>query len=97
MITAISETNLMEGKNLKRYLAFCGRQYYPCGGMDDFICDFDSIETAIAAIKENLSSETYKYEEVWFMIYDSVTRKKVIDEDVKDNEELIYTLDNLKW
>lgn len=31
---------------MKRFLAFCGRFYYPVGGMDDFIGAFDSLAEA---------------------------------------------------
>ena len=29
---------------MKRYLLFIGKCYYPNGGMDDFVGDFDTIE-----------------------------------------------------
>lgn len=32
---------------MKRFLLFAGDQYYPRGGWDDFIKDFDSLESAI--------------------------------------------------
>jgi hypothetical protein len=31
---------------MKRYLLFAGDDYYPAGGFEDFIKDFDSIEDA---------------------------------------------------
>jgi len=37
---------------MKNYLAFYGDCYYPRGGMDDFIGDFDTLEEAIKAIEE---------------------------------------------
>jgi hypothetical protein len=36
---------------LKRFLAFGGDNYYPGGGWDDFIGDYDTIEQAEAAGK----------------------------------------------
>ena len=36
---------------MKRYLTFYGAAYYPSGGMDDFIGDFDTKEEAIECIK----------------------------------------------
>lgn len=37
---------------MKNYLAFFGSVYYPSGGMDDFLNDFDTLEEAIEAIKQ---------------------------------------------
>ncbi len=38
---------------MKRFLVFSGYDYYPCGGWDDFLGDFDSIgEARAAAAKE---------------------------------------------
>lgn len=36
---------------MKQYLLFTGQYYYPCGGWDDFIADFDSIKEAANAFK----------------------------------------------
>ena len=35
------------------YLVFAGEIYYPCGGMDDLVGSFDSIEAAREAGKRN--------------------------------------------
>ena len=32
---------------MKRYMVFGYDNYYPCGGMDDFILDYDSIHDAV--------------------------------------------------
>ena len=37
---------------MKRYWAFYGDDYYPRGGMEDFIGSFDDRDDAIKAIKE---------------------------------------------
>jgi hypothetical protein len=34
---------------MKRYLLFCGESYYPVGGWDDFVGDFDTVEEAKSA------------------------------------------------
>jgi hypothetical protein len=39
---------------MKRYLAFVGYAYYPNGGMDDFLGDFDTAEEAIKAINTTI-------------------------------------------
>jgi len=31
---------------MKRYLLFAGDNYYPCGGWEDFIEDFDDLQKA---------------------------------------------------
>lgn len=35
---------------MKRYLLFCGYQYYPSGGWEDFAGSYDSIREAILSI-----------------------------------------------
>lgn len=64
---------------MKKYLAFYGDNYYPSGGMGDFIGDFDTKEEAIQAIEEahkkNRPNDT-KWQWVWKQIYD--TEKSVM-------------------
>ena len=57
---------------MKNYLAFYGDAYYPSGGMDDFIGDYDTKEEAIQAIEEahrkrrpRESSWEYAWGNVW--------------------------------
>ena len=53
---------------MKRYLLFSGKQYYPCGGWDDFDGSFDS--AAEAHNKANqLGSE-------WYQVVDIQTGKQ---------------------
>lgn len=47
---------------MKRYLAFAGANYYPCGGMNDFIGSFDILEEAINKINE--------YDDNWGNLFD---------------------------
>lgn len=60
---------------MKRYLAFFGHEYYPMGGMEDFIGDFDSVDEALQAIdaRRHESSSTF----IWNHVYDTVERKIV--------------------
>jgi hypothetical protein len=37
---------------MKRYLAFYWHNYYPGGGMNDFVGDYDTLEEAIQAVKK---------------------------------------------
>ncbi len=57
---------------MKRYLAFCGDNYYPCGGMNDFIGDFDTLEQAIQAIDAE-----FVYCQSWAHVWDCETRTEV--------------------
>ena len=74
---------------MKRYLAFFGANYYPSGGMDDFLNDFDTVEECKNAIDDKIKEgfnpdwdsleEHIKYQwgYSWAHIYDTETRKKV--------------------
>jgi hypothetical protein len=44
---------------MKKYLAFYGAVYYPSGGMDDFIGDYETLEEAIQSIEERHKQESY--------------------------------------
>lgn len=50
----------------KRYYLFGGDQYYPCGGMADFVESFDVLDDAIAMGRK-------KYGEIleWFHVLDT--------------------------
>ena len=37
--------------DMKKYMLFCYDQYYPTGGMGDFVASFDSLEDAILRAK----------------------------------------------
>jgi hypothetical protein len=69
---------------MKRYLAFYGSAYYPEGGMDDFLSDYDTKEEALRAISDKLNSDKYyynsneeKWEYAWAHIYDTKEMVKV--------------------
>ena len=74
---------------MKRYLVFFGAEYYPSGGMNDFLTDCDSIEDGKIKIAERIKSlfvengdsaiEQYEYNKKynWAHIYDTEERKEV--------------------
>jgi hypothetical protein len=67
---------------MKRYYAFYGDCYYPSGGMDDFVGDYDTIEEAIQAIEEaqkNNREDDVKWEWAWSHIWDSKDKTKVYE------------------
>lgn len=62
---------------MKRYLAFYGSNYYPSGGMEDFIGDFDTaIEAKESVIEKNNSNilPDKEWDWNWYQIWDSETR-----------------------
>lgn len=73
---------------MKRYYAFIGMDYYPDGGMGDFLDDFDNIDDAKKAITEESEKEFNNYESKqsqidyfweynWAHIWDSQERKEI--------------------
>lgn len=44
---------------MKKYLAFYGSVYYPSGGMNDFIGDYETLEEAIQSINKKHREESY--------------------------------------
>lgn len=71
---------------MKQFMAFYGRNYYPSGGMDDFIGDYDTKEDALAAInKKNEDYPPYDTDDTddarwncaWAHIYDTKNRAEV--------------------
>lgn len=67
---------------MKRYLAFTGHVYYPSGGMEDFVGDFDSITEAQEAIIKEITQyrldPDWRYD--WYHIYDAEL-KQIIEKD----------------
>ena len=79
---------------MKRYLLFYGANYYPSGGMDDFLTDCDSIEECLIEYEKEIlkdyiekysiydSKEEYiKFNEqyYWMHIYDTKERIKTLE------------------
>jgi len=63
---------------MKRYLTFYGAVYYPSGGMDDFIGDFDTKEEAIEFIRvTNMKEDDGDFEYNWANVYDTKDRIEV--------------------
>ena len=63
---------------MKQYLAFYGAIYYPSGGMDDFIGDFDTKEEAIEFIRvTNMKEDDGDFEYNWANVYDTKDRIEV--------------------
>lgn len=60
---------------MKRFLVFKGNNYYPCGGMDDFKGDYDSLKEAVFNVTQLLVVEGYEY--TWGHIYDTELRQEV--------------------
>jgi hypothetical protein len=59
---------------MKRFLVFCCDTYYPSGGMDDFIGDFDTIKDATDALNDAYDKISYSgFGHVW----DSDSRYKI--------------------
>jgi hypothetical protein len=46
--------------HMKRYLLFAYDIYYPSGGQDDVIGDYDSLDEAKEAIKKNSHRDHYE-------------------------------------
>jgi hypothetical protein len=55
-------SQLHGGRDIKQFLAFYGYDYYPGGGMSDFIGSFDSKEEAIKSIFEKNDKDHPKEE-----------------------------------
>jgi len=64
---------------MKRYLLFCGRVYYPSGGIRDLVGDFDSVNAAEAAAADWVKAEDCDAtgEHTWWHILDLMTRAVV--------------------
>lgn len=65
---------------MKQYFAFYGDSYYPRGGMDDFVGDYDTIQEAIEAIeKAHLKNrpDDKVWEWAWCNVWDSKDRIEV--------------------
>ena len=59
---------------LKRYLVFSEEEYYPRGGMDDFVGDYNKKSDAILKAKECLKKDS---RERWAHVYDQQKKKEI--------------------
>lgn len=54
-----------------RYLVFGGQEYYPAGGMDDFVASFDDLEQAVARMRQLNEPDKWGYRSCeWCHVYD---------------------------
>jgi hypothetical protein len=71
---------------MKQFLAFYGSNYYPSGGMSDFMNDFDTLEEAIIALEKNEQQNRFSDQEPWEFrwgqIYDTEKRDIVWTHDL---------------
>lgn len=65
---------------MKRYLAFADDTYYPGGGWDDFIGDFNSKAEAFAAAKKN--NEHFG----WWQVVDRDTKEFVEETQLENGD-----------
>jgi hypothetical protein len=56
---------------MNRYLVFACDNYYPAGGWDDFVGDFEDKAAAFAAAK--------KAKRDWWQVIDSTTKEEVYE------------------
>ena len=57
---------------MKRYIIFAGRTFYPGGGLRDYICSTDNLETAHTIAKSAVSEAGYAdFQADWSHIYDA--------------------------
>jgi len=59
---------------VKRFLAFSGHNYYPCGGWDDLAGDADTLEQAVNVAKNPENGVID-----WYHVIDSETGKKAAE------------------
>lgn len=64
---------------MKRYLVFTGENYYPSGGWDDFVGDYDDLKAAIAAA-DNDPDWQARAPQRWWHVVDSEGREIVADD-----------------
>jgi hypothetical protein len=69
---------------VNRYLLFAGDNYYPCGGMDDFVGHYSTMAELVANIGQ----------EDWFNILDTKTGRIILDREVDgDMREWAHAFD----
>ena len=73
---------------MKRFLLFCFENYYPLGGMNDFVKDFDSTKEALDHAQDNLHEllKDSVYDYAWIQVFDTELNELVFEEEVAFNE-----------
>jgi len=65
---------------VKRFLAFKGDECYPCQGMEDFVGDFDTLESAVDALTVTHKTQTaWRADSMWAVVWDSECRSDAWD------------------
>jgi hypothetical protein len=65
---------------MKRYLAFYGHDYYPGGGMNDFVGHYDTKEEAIEDIdRTHKDYRNNSWDHRWCHVYDTVDMEYVFE------------------
>ena len=59
---------------MKRYLAFFGDNFYPNGGMGDFLSDHENLDNARRAIQKEFQDG---FDTHWGHVYDTVNKEIV--------------------
>lgn len=66
---------------MKRYLLFFGKEFYPKGGMGDFICDCNTVDECKIILSEKAKEDRYDTNDdddtnyIFAHIYDLVEKK----------------------
>ena len=50
---------------MKRYLVFCGDDYYPIGGMNDFKGDYDTLKECEILLEKEYNDNVYEWTQIW--------------------------------
>lgn len=76
---------------MKRFMLFRGRNYYPSGGIDDLVGNYDTIDEAILVAKSEIMKDyeyqkfayddekeyfNYEKDNTWGHIYDTLKMEK---------------------
>jgi len=69
---------------MKRYMLFKGRDFYPQGGMDDFIADYTNEEETISEAKKLVH-----WESDWSQVYDAEKRELIARFRIIDGESVL--------
>ncbi|HUV85208.1 MAG TPA: hypothetical protein VMV86_05815 [Methanosarcinales archaeon] len=79
---------------LKRYLLFAYDDYYPSGGMNDFVSSFDSLDEIEDFIKTRMSIKDWSYAEVGHQLSDQVNNITIYDQENNKHVDYNYYIGN---